>query len=81
MVELAVQGEYNGQDAAKRTKESLELRSAATNVFEVGNLGYITILAFIISNRTSSAKKRLDKPLFNPCFHLRVLVSFMPVEA
>ncbi|KAF8911555.1 p115 like vesicle tethering protein [Gymnopilus junonius] len=34
LVELAVQGEYNGQDAAKRTKQSLELRSAAAGVFE-----------------------------------------------
>ena len=35
LVELAIHGEYNGLDASKRTKESLELRSAAAAVFEV----------------------------------------------
>ncbi|KAF9550619.1 hypothetical protein CPC08DRAFT_674800, partial [Agrocybe pediades] len=34
LVELAIHGEYNGLDAGKRTKESLELRSAAAAVFE-----------------------------------------------
>jgi intracellular protein transport protein USO1 len=35
LVELALHGEYSGQDAAKRTKEALELRTAAAAVFEV----------------------------------------------
>lgn len=35
LVELAIHGEYNGLDASKRTKESLELRTAAATVFEV----------------------------------------------
>ncbi|PPQ93846.1 hypothetical protein CVT25_013555 [Psilocybe cyanescens] len=34
LVELAVHGEYNGLDAVKRSKESLELRTAAAGVFE-----------------------------------------------
>ncbi|KDR75604.1 hypothetical protein GALMADRAFT_140233 [Galerina marginata CBS 339.88] len=34
LVELAIHGEYNGLDAGKRTKEGLELRSAAAAVFE-----------------------------------------------
>jgi hypothetical protein len=39
LVELAIHGEYNGLDASKRTKESLELRSAAIAVFEVSSTG------------------------------------------
>jgi hypothetical protein len=35
LVELAVHGEYNGLDADKRTKDSLELRAATATVFEV----------------------------------------------
>lgn len=35
LIELAVHGEYNGQDHHKRTKDSLELRGAAATVFEV----------------------------------------------
>ncbi|KAF8161360.1 p115 like vesicle tethering protein [Crassisporium funariophilum] len=34
LVELAIHGEYNGLDAAKRTTDSLELRTAAAGVFE-----------------------------------------------
>ncbi|KAH9485606.1 General vesicular transport factor p115 [Psilocybe cubensis] len=34
LIELAIHGEYNGLDAGKRTKESLELRTAAASVFE-----------------------------------------------
>ncbi|KAF9047483.1 p115 like vesicle tethering protein [Panaeolus papilionaceus] len=34
LVELAIHGEYNGLDSAKRAKESLELRAAAAAVFE-----------------------------------------------
>ncbi|KAF8963607.1 p115 like vesicle tethering protein [Flammula alnicola] len=34
LVELAIHGEYNGLDAGKRSKDSLELRSAAAAVFE-----------------------------------------------
>ncbi|PPQ64546.1 hypothetical protein CVT24_008448 [Panaeolus cyanescens] len=34
LVELAIHGEYNGLDSAKRTKECLELRAAAAAVFE-----------------------------------------------
>lgn len=39
LVELAIHGEYNGLDASKRTREGLELRSAAVAVFEVFSLG------------------------------------------
>ncbi|KAG9221306.1 hypothetical protein CCMSSC00406_0009417 [Pleurotus cornucopiae] len=34
LVELALHGEYNGLEASKRTKEGLELRTAAVTVFE-----------------------------------------------
>ncbi|TFK21983.1 hypothetical protein FA15DRAFT_623170 [Coprinopsis marcescibilis] len=34
LVELALHGEYNGQDGAKRTKDGLELRVSAAVVFE-----------------------------------------------
>ncbi|KAL0955683.1 hypothetical protein HGRIS_001907 [Hohenbuehelia grisea] len=34
LVELALHGEYNGLDAAKRSKDGLELRTAAVCVFE-----------------------------------------------
>ncbi|KAF9012594.1 p115 like vesicle tethering protein [Cyathus striatus] len=34
LVELAIHGEYNGMDGGKRSKEGLELRSAAATVFE-----------------------------------------------
>lgn len=37
LVELALHGEYNGQDSAKRVKEGLELRTAAASVFEVNH--------------------------------------------
>jgi len=35
LVELALHGEYNGQNGGKRTVSSLELRSVAMVVFEV----------------------------------------------
>lgn len=35
LVDLALQGEYNGLDSEKRIKDSLELRVAAAGVFEV----------------------------------------------
>ena len=35
LVELAIHGEYNGQDVHKLSKNSLELRAAAVIVFEV----------------------------------------------
>lgn len=35
LVELALHGEYSGQVMAKRTKDTLELRTTAVNVFEV----------------------------------------------
>jgi len=38
LVELAIHGEYNGLDAGKKSKESLELRSAAGAVFEVHSM-------------------------------------------
>lgn len=38
LVELALHGEYNGLDSAKRLKDGLELRAAAALVFEVGGL-------------------------------------------
>ncbi len=38
LVELALHGEYNGLEASKRTKEGLELRTAAVTVFEVNRV-------------------------------------------
>ena len=35
LVELVIHGEYNGLERAKRTKDGLELRTAAVGVFEV----------------------------------------------
>lgn len=35
LVELALHGEYNGLDSAKRLKDGLDLRAAAALVFEV----------------------------------------------
>lgn len=35
LVELVLHGEYNGLDSAKRIKDGLELRAAASIVFEV----------------------------------------------
>lgn len=35
LIELALHGEYNGLESAKRVKEGLELRAAAVGVFEV----------------------------------------------
>jgi intracellular protein transport protein USO1 len=40
LVELALHGEYNGVDSSKRTKEGLELRTAAVGVFEVSFAGF-----------------------------------------
>lgn len=37
LVELALNGEYNGLENAKRSKDGLELRAAAAVVFEVGS--------------------------------------------
>lgn len=34
LVELALHGEYNGIDGARRSRDSLELRGAALGVFE-----------------------------------------------
>jgi hypothetical protein len=36
LVEVALHGDYNGLDSAKRFKDGLELRAAASMVFEVG---------------------------------------------
>jgi hypothetical protein len=38
LVELALHGEYNGLDSARRLKEGLELRATASAVFEVSGL-------------------------------------------
>jgi hypothetical protein len=35
LLELIMQGEYNGQDALRRQKESVDLRATAVGVFEV----------------------------------------------
>ena len=35
LLELIMHGEYNGQDAARRKKESVDLRATAVGVFEV----------------------------------------------
>lgn len=42
LVELALHGEYNGLEASKRTKEGLELRTAAVTVFEVNRVSLST---------------------------------------
>jgi hypothetical protein len=78
LVELAIHGEYNGLDAGKRTKESLELRSAAAAVFEVGpfHIRYgnsLPLTSFI--SRTSSVKTKSARQLFRRCFRWRILVS------
>lgn len=38
LVDLALNGEYHGLDGAKRTKDSLCLRTAAVTVFEVNDI-------------------------------------------
>lgn len=38
LVELALHGEYNGLDSARRPKDGLELRAIASAVFEVSVL-------------------------------------------
>lgn len=35
LLELIMHGEYNGQDAVRRQKESVDLRATAVGVFEV----------------------------------------------
>ena len=35
LLELIMHGEYNGQDAARRQKDSIDLRATAVGVFEV----------------------------------------------
>jgi hypothetical protein len=40
LLELIMHGEYNGQDAARRQKDSAELRATAVGVFEVCALPY-----------------------------------------
>ena len=35
LLELIMHGEYNGQDAARRQKASVDLRATAVSVFEV----------------------------------------------
>jgi hypothetical protein len=35
LLELIMHGEYNGQDAARRQKASVDLRASAVSVFEV----------------------------------------------
>ena len=62
LVELAIHGEYNGLDAGKRTKESLELRSAALAVFEVCRLLRVPKRMLIFAPRTLSVKMKSDRP-------------------
>jgi intracellular protein transport protein USO1 len=38
LLELIMHGEYNGQDAARRLKDSVDLRATAVGVFEVCSL-------------------------------------------
>ena len=38
LLELIMHGEYGGPDAARRQKESVDLRATAVGVFEVLNL-------------------------------------------
>jgi len=58
LVELAIHGEYNGLDAPKRGKASMELRAVAATVFEVGWLVHLSITDFSCRYRILSAKMR-----------------------
>lgn len=40
LVELGLNGEYNGQESGKRLMNGLELRTAAVGVFEVSVLSF-----------------------------------------
>jgi hypothetical protein len=55
LVELAVHGEYSGTETAKRTRDSLELRTVALNIFKV---------SLFISNVTERSFKSFVRALF-----------------
>jgi hypothetical protein len=73
LVELAVHGEYNGLDRRKRTKESLELRTAAATVFEV-SLHNAKILPLLTSSGFKNFLSRIE-------IRLAIIQDMLPLES
>lgn len=75
LVELVLHGEYNGLYSAKRSRDGMELRSAALGVFQVCTS---MIKLPVINNigprgRTSCRKEISKKPSFKPWPRLKVI--------
>jgi hypothetical protein len=67
LVELAIHGEYNGLEGAKRTKDGLELRTAAVVVFEV-KVSYRDAFRFSTGGRRILfVRRKLGKLSYKPC--------------
>ncbi|KJA28783.1 hypothetical protein HYPSUDRAFT_33135 [Hypholoma sublateritium FD-334 SS-4] len=69
LVELAIHGEYNGLDAGRRMKESLELRSAAVAVFEnfvrKDEIRQAMVQAMLPSDDTDAPSRSRSTPLLH----------------
>lgn len=62
LVELILHGEYNGIYSGKRTKDGMELRGAALEVFQARCITTIICGARLLCNRISCKRIKLGRP-------------------